>query len=99
MSDFEKNMLGAILCQSELWSACNDLLPEWLSDPNRRIFGAMKDLADRHDPVNVLSLVTELTATKQLHVVGGAGYLNTLTDGAVATPSHVAYCKRQIVKS
>ena len=74
--DAERGVLGGILRDPEvLADVCAVLRPDAMYfDAHRRIFAALIDLANRHEPIDLVSLHTELRRRKQLDDVGGAVY-------------------------
>jgi len=52
---------------------------------HQRIFTAIKELSERHEPVDLLTLADRLQATGDLDKVGGKAYLAQLADNAFAT--------------
>lgn len=89
----EKSLLGALMLS-------NDALPEILTvlrprdfyeQRHRDIFQAMLDLYDRHQPVDLLTLTSELKTKKKLKEIGGAPYLTELSNFVPAASHARAY--------
>lgn len=89
----EKSLLGALILS-------NDVLPEILTvlrprdfyeQRHRDIFQAMLDLYDRHQPVDLLTLTSELKTKKKLKEIGGAPYLTELSNFVPAASHARAY--------
>jgi replicative DNA helicase len=85
--DFERAVLGAVLMNSETWRlvavlCLNDFLLDW----HRRIYARMTDLAESSRPIDMITLINELDCHKQLQVVGGVGYVSSLTEGLPDRP-------------
>ena len=89
----EKSLLGALMLS-------NDALPEVLTMLKPRdfyetrhqvIFQAMEDLYDRHQPVDLLTLTSELKTKKKLKEVGGGPYLTELSNFVPAASHAKAY--------
>ncbi|MCH8269448.1 MAG: replicative DNA helicase [Acidobacteria bacterium] len=83
--DAERSVLGAIV-NDPSGSAYNQaailLTPDDFSlDSNRRIFRRMIEMVDRNCPVDLVTLAEELAHHDELELVGGAGYISSLTDG------------------
>ncbi|MCZ6752241.1 MAG: replicative DNA helicase [Acidobacteria bacterium] len=83
--DAERSVLGAIV-NDPSGSAYNQaailLTPDAFSlDSNRRIFRRMIEMVDRNCPVDLVTLAEELAHHDELELVGGAGYISSLTDG------------------
>ncbi len=93
--DAEKSLLGALMLNS-------DALPEVLAilkatdfydQRHAKIFQAMLNLYDRHQPVDLLTLTTELKTNKALREVGGAPYLTELSNFTPAATHAKAYAE------
>ena len=89
----EKSLLGALMIS-------NDTLPEILTilrprdfyeQRHQDIFQAMLDLYDRHQPVDLLTLTSELKTKKKLKEIGGATYLTELSNFVPAASHAKAY--------
>lgn len=89
----EKSLLGALMIS-------NDTLPEILTilrprdfyeQRHQDIFQAMLDLYDRHQPVDLLTLTSELKTKKKLKEIGGAPYLTELSNFVPAASHAKAY--------
>ncbi len=89
----EKSLLGALMIS-------NDVLPEVLTilrprdfyeERHQIIFQAMLDLYDKHQPVDLLTLTSELKTKKQLKAIGGAPYLTELSNFVPAASHAKAY--------
>ena len=91
----EQSLLGAIIIN-------NDVLPEVLSIVKPRdfyeqrhqiIFQAISDLYDRHKPIDLLTLTSELKSKKQLNEIGKASYLAELSNFVPAASHAKAYAE------
>ncbi len=85
----EKSLLGAILLSDQ---AFPDLLSivnaQDFYDPRHSlIFEAMADLYEKHRPIDLMTVTSELKAKGKLKEIGGAPYLTDLTN-FVPTASH-----------
>ena len=89
----EKSLLGALMIS-------NDVLPEVLAilrprdfyeNRHQVIFQAMLDLYDKHQPVDLLTLTSELKSKKKLKEIGGAPYLTELSNFVPAASHAKAY--------
>jgi replicative DNA helicase len=77
----ESSVLGSILLDNEVLSGLGDLRPEmFYRESHRKIFAAVQGLSERGEPVDLVTLVDELRARKQLEDVGGIAYLAGLPD-------------------
>jgi len=83
-TDFERTVLGACLKEedTDLELLCSLLQPEhFLLDSHQRIFHRLRDLYLGGKPVNLVTILHDLHAHKELEAVGGAAYLSDLTTG------------------
>ena len=77
----ESSVLGSILLDNEVLSGLSELRPEmFYRESHRKIFAAVQGLNERGEPVDLVTLVDELRARKQLEDVGGIAYLAGLPD-------------------
>jgi len=60
-------------------------------DSHQRIYRAMVDMLEAGQPVDLLTLMDELTKLGQLDSIGGASYLAFLTEGLTRSPNVTAY--------
>jgi replicative DNA helicase len=88
----EAGLLGGILVDKEALIKVADLVtPEdFYVDRNGIIFGAMLDLYEARQPIDLLTLSNRLDEAKELDRLGGSAYLTELV-GQVPTAAHVAH--------
>jgi replicative DNA helicase len=81
--DAERFVLGSILMdQSAYLQVAGALDPDDFSlEKHRRIFARMKDLYDRAEKIDRITLADELMKSGQLESVDGLSYLISLDDG------------------
>jgi replicative DNA helicase len=79
----ERTVLGAILVDNAAFNSAAEILSreDFYRDAHRRIFEAMAVLAERSQPVDLVTLKDELTRRSALEAVGGATFLAGLVDG------------------
>jgi replicative DNA helicase len=75
----ERMLLGAIMMDNAMPSDAK--VSDLYLGQHRKILEFMKELVDRNEPVNMLSVKNILQLNDSLEAVGGAAYLATLTDG------------------
>ncbi len=87
--DAEKSLIGAILISEEsLPDVTETVKPDDFYDQRHRsIFHAMWNLYERHKPVDLLTVTSELRRKKTLEKAGGSSYLSELTN-YVPTAAH-----------
>lgn len=85
-TDAEKAILGsAILSQNALYNIISSLEElDFYVVKHQKIFRSILSLMDRKQPVDVLTLATELESKKDLADIGGAVYLQELTDSMIS---------------
>lgn len=88
----EQAVLGAIFLEpNSLVTASEILQPEdFYRAAHQRIYSVMLDLAERGEPVDVITLTAELRDRKQLEEVGGLTYLTELASSA-PTAANINY--------
>jgi replicative DNA helicase len=79
----ERTVLGAVLVDNQAFNSAAELLTkeDFYRDAHRRIFDAMAALAERSQPIDLVTLKDELVRESALEAVGGAAYLAALLDG------------------
>ena len=94
----EQSVLGCILLSGDVASVALGKLEEkdFYSEIHQKIFGAMRKIYDRREPVDFVTLTDELDAQDELQNVGGTTYLTTLTNIVPSAASYMTYL--QIVK-
>src|SRR5262249_37155319 len=84
--DAERFVLGSILLNHDVYfQVAGALEPEDFSlEKHRRIYGRMKDLYDRGEKLDRVTLADELMKQGQLESVDGFSYLVSLDEGLPA---------------
>ncbi|MBR2082531.1 MAG: replicative DNA helicase [Elusimicrobiaceae bacterium] len=97
--DAEMAVLGSMLLDKDaLTDAVEILRPEhFYKEAHQVIFSAIKDLSDRNQAVDIITLVEELKRQKALTKVGGEVYLAQL-EGKVSTAAHAKYYAEIVYK-
>ncbi len=77
----EKSLLGAIMLAEDVISEVMTIVRprDFYDKRHETIFEAMVSLYDKHKPIDLLTLTSELKSTKKLKDVGGAAYLTELS--------------------
>lgn len=86
----EQSVLGSLLIDKEAITKIVGIVsPEdFYKNSHGKIYEAMIDLYDKHEPIDILSLSNILTERKQIEDLGGKTYLASLAN-AVPTASNV----------
>ncbi len=91
----ELSVLGCILLDNEALFKALELIdaPDFYREAHSIIFGAMVELYNQSQPVDLITLSSHLKKKSLLEKTGGAAYLSSLADN-VATAAHVvAYAR------
>ena len=75
----ERALLGAILIDCAMPSDAR--VEDFYLDAHRRILETMRQMDERNEPIELVSLKNTLQMKNQLELVGGTAYLAALTDG------------------
>lgn len=88
----EQAVLGAILIEPSVLISVNERIKaeDFYRQAHQRLFQVMNDLAEKGQPVDLVTLTSELQDRKLLEEVGGVTYLTELA-GAVPTAANVDY--------
>jgi len=82
-AEAERTVLGAVLVDNAAFNSAAEILTrdDFYRESHRRIFDAMAVLAERSQPIDLVTLKDELVRASALEAVGGAAYLGSLVDG------------------
>jgi replicative DNA helicase len=82
-AEAERTVLGAVLVDNAAFNSAAEILTrdDFYREGHRRIFDAMAELAERSQPIDLVTLKDELVRAQALEAVGGAAYLGSLVDG------------------
>ena len=91
----ERSILGGILLDNK---AVHEVAPLVTADcfsldSHRRIYTLVRDMADRGQPIDMITVVDELDRRKWIEAVGGVAYMSSLMDGVPERPSLAHYCE------
>jgi replicative DNA helicase len=91
----EQAVLGAILLEPSVLVSVNERLKaeDFYRQAHQRLFQVMNDLAEKGEPVDLVTLTSELQDRKLLDEVGGVPYLTELAS-VVPTAANVEYYAR-----
>lgn len=89
-TDAEASLLGAILIDSDAIVKVADIVQarDFYDPKHERIYEAILQLYEKHQPIDVLTLADQLKGTGFIDFIGGASYLTQLTN-FVPTAAHV----------
>ncbi|HYC39450.1 MAG TPA: replicative DNA helicase [Chitinophagaceae bacterium] len=85
--DLEEAVLGAVMLEKTAFDTVVEILkPEcFYVEAHQRIFKAMQSLAQKSQPIDILTVVEELRFRNELDVVGGPYYVTKLTNAVVSS--------------
>jgi replicative DNA helicase len=94
-ADAERTVLGAVLVDNAAFNSAAELLTrdDFYREAHRRVFDAMAALAERSQPIDLVTLKDELTRAQALEAVGGAVYLAELLDGVPRVSNLEPWCR------
>lgn len=93
--DFEEAVLGAMMLeQNATGQVIDKLLPDmFYKEAHRSIFEAIRQVFESGNPVDLLSVTTQLRKNKKLEAIGGSYYLATLTNKVVSSANIEFYAR------
>ena len=97
--ELEEAVLGAIMLEKSAFDTVIEILkPEcFYVEAHQRIYKAMQGLAQKSQPIDILTVVEELKTREELEIVGGPYYVTKLTNSVVSSPismhMRVSYCR------
>ncbi|MBS1918306.1 MAG: replicative DNA helicase [Bacteroidetes bacterium] len=93
--DLEEAVLGAIMLEKSAFDTVVEILkPEcFYLEGHQRIFRAMQSLAQKSQPIDILTVVEELRTKDELEVTGGAYYVTRLTNAVVSSANIEAHSR------
>jgi replicative DNA helicase len=93
--DLEEAVLGAIMLEKNAFDAVIEILkPEcFYVDAHQRIFNAMQGLANKSQPIDILTVAEELRSREELEMVGGPYYVTKLTNSVVSSANIDAHAR------
>ncbi len=88
----EQSVLGAVLLENEALSSVIEMLvpDDFYKDAHRKIFLAMRDLYEKGEPIDLITLTEQLSRKEQLESIGGASYLGALVNH-IPTSANIKY--------
>ncbi len=93
--DLEEAVLGAIMLEKSAFDTVIEILkPEcFYVEAHQRIFKAMQSLANKSQPIDILTVVEELRSKEELEMVGGPYYVTKLTNAVVSSANIEAHSR------
>ena len=93
--DIEEAVLGAIMLEKSAFDTVVEILkPEcFYVDAHQRIYRSMLSLAQKSQPIDILTVVEELKSREELEIVGGPYYVTKLTNVVVSAANIEAHAR------
>lgn len=93
--DLEEAVLGAIMLEKNAFDAVIEILkPEcFYVDAHQRIYRAMQSLAQKNQPIDILTVTEELRFREELELVGGPYYVTKVTNAVVSSANIEAHSR------
>lgn len=93
--DLEEAVLGAIMLEKSAFDTVIEILkPEcFYVEAHQRIFAAMQSLANKSQPIDILTVAEELRFREELDMIGGAYYVTKLTNSVVSAANIEAHAR------
>ena len=93
--DLEEAVLGAVMLEKNAFDAVIEILkPEcFYVEAHQRIFRSMQSLANKSQPIDILTVVEELRFMNELEMVGGPYYVTKLTNTVVSSANIEAHAR------
>jgi len=93
--ELEEAVLGAIMLEKNAFDSVAEILkPEcFYVDSHQRIFRSMQALAQKSQPIDILTVVEELRSREELEIIGGPYYVTRLTNAVVSSANIEAHSR------
>ncbi|HET9430191.1 MAG TPA: replicative DNA helicase [Chitinophagaceae bacterium] len=93
--DLEEAVLGAIMLEKSAFDTVIEILkPEcFYVEAHQRIFKSMQSLANKSQPIDILTVAEELKTKEELEMVGGPYYVTKLTNAVVSAANIEAHAR------
>jgi replicative DNA helicase len=93
--DLEEAVLGAVMLEKTAFDTVIEILkPEcFYVEAHQRIYKAMQSLANKSQPIDILTVAEELRTKEELEMIGGAYYVTKLTNTVVSSANIEAHAR------
>jgi replicative DNA helicase len=91
----ERALLGALLLKPDVIHDVGDIVSadSFYAEKHRVVFAAMRELSERGEPIDLLTLSERLGSTDRLERAGGRSYLAELAAAAPAPGNYASYAE------
>lgn len=93
--ELEEAVLGAIMLEKGAFDVVIEILKAecFYVDAHQRIFRAIQGLANKSQPIDILTVVEELRFREELEMIGGPYYVTKLTNSVVSSANIEAHAR------
>lgn len=98
--EIEEALLGSLMLHRDAFSEAAEVLKTecFYVDSHQKIYGAMQSLSDKHQPIDINTVIEELRRSGELDQIGGPYFVTQLTNSVVSNAHNDHYCKIIIQK-
>lgn len=91
----EQSVLGGILIENDALNRVLEFLEEgdFYREAHQKIFRSMVSLAEKNEPLDLITITNELKRRKELEDIGGASYLASLVESVPTAANIASYAK------
>ncbi len=91
----EQSVIGAILLENESLPKSLEIINEedFYRGTHKKIFSAMKELFEKNEPIDLMTLTDKLRKRNELEDIGGIDYLSSLEETIPTATNVVYHCK------
>jgi replicative DNA helicase len=88
----EQSVLGSILLENEAIASVIEVLTpdDFYRNSHKKIFLAMRDLYEKNEPIDLITLTDQIKRKDQLEEIGGASYLSSIVS-QIPTSANIIY--------
>lgn len=88
----EQSVLGAVILDNDALTRVIEILTpdDFYKESHRRLFNAMRELFDKNEPIDIVTLTDYLRKNNQLDSIGGLSYLSNLAN-SVPTSANIRH--------
>src|SRR6186713_859926 len=93
--DLEEAVLGAIMLEKGAFDIVIEILKAecFYVDSHQRVFQAMQSLANKSQPIDILTVVEELRFKEELDIIGGPYFVTRLTNAVISSANIEAHSR------
>ncbi len=91
----EQSVLGAVILDNDALTRVIEILTpdDFYKESHRRLFNAMRELFDKNEPIDIVTLTDYLRKHDQLDSIGGLSYLSSLAN-SIPTSANIRHHAR-----